>query len=251
MAPVDLPLPPESLRVWVGPFSNAELFARSGEEMARSIIASCHACPNSRILEVGCGCGRLSRAFAGYLSSAGSYAGFDVAPVLIEWCKQHLEPLLPNFRFSLADLRAAAHNPTGAMAASRFRFPFAANAFDVAVVSSVFTHMLAEEIENYVAELTRVLQAGGYCFMTVFLFDADADRAVAAGTTAFDFRHAIGPCLTFDRECPQEGVACRKQWFLELLDRSGFRLDPVRSGNWRQVRSYEISQDVVVARKHS
>ncbi len=249
MAPATLPVPPESLRVWVGPFSDAELFARSGEEMVRSIVALCHVSPNSRILEVGCGCGRLTRAFAGYLSPAGSYEGFDVAPVLIEWCKQHLEPLLPHFRFSVADVRAAGHNPAGAVAASSYCFPFPANTFDVAILSSVFTHMLPEEIENYVAQLARVLKTDGRCFITALLFDDEAERAVAEGTTIFNFRHPIGPCLAFDRECPQEGIPCPKPWLCGVLERNGFRVDVVELGNWRQVRSYQVSQDIVVAER--
>src|SRR5262249_54094472 len=123
MTPAKLPLPPESLRVWVGPFSDPDLFGRSADEMARSIVGLCRLSPGSRILEVGCGCGRLARAFAGYLGPTGSYEGFDVAPTLVDRCKQHLEPLLPNFRFSLADIRAPGYNPTGAVAASAYRFP--------------------------------------------------------------------------------------------------------------------------------
>src|SRR5437879_7506334 len=139
--PKVLPVPPERLRTWVGPFSDAELFAQSGAEMVAEIIEVCGLAPDARILEVGCGCGRLSRAFATYLNSEGCYEGFDVAAELIEWCQQHLEPQLPNFRFSHADVRAAGHNPEGTVVGAAFRFPFANSAFDLAVVSSVFTHM--------------------------------------------------------------------------------------------------------------
>jgi ubiquinone/menaquinone biosynthesis C-methylase UbiE len=247
--PKSLPLPPENLRAWVGPFSDAELFARSGAEMVAEIVKMCGLAPGARVLEVGCGCGRLSRAFAGYLSSEGNYEGFDVAAELIEWCQQHLEPQLPNFRFSYADVRAAGHNPDGAVAGTAYRFPFADSTFDPAVVSSVFTHMLPEEIENYVAELSRVLKPDGRCFMSVFLFDNAAEVAVVQGSTIFDFRHPIGPCLAFDRDHPEEGIACQKQWLLELIERCNFRIDAVKIGNWRQVRSYQVSQDYVAARK--
>ena len=109
--------------------------------------------------------------------------------------------------------------------------------------------MLPDEIENYVAQLSRVLKPDGRCFMSVFLFDSEAEAAVAKGSTIFDFRHPIGPCLTFGRERPDEGIACGKPWFLKLIERNGFRIDVVRPGNWRRVRSYQISQDYVVARK--
>jgi SAM-dependent methyltransferase len=250
MASLELPVPPESLRIWVGPFSDPELFARSGEQMLNDIVGVCGLPPDSRVLEIGCGCGRLSRAFARYLSPQGRYEAFDVARVLIEWCQQHLEPQLPNFHFFWADVRAGGHNPEGAMSGAAFRFPFSDDSFDLVVACSVFTHMLPDEIENYLAEVFRVLKTDGCFFMSVFLFDRDAETAVDTGSTIFDFRYPIGPCLTFDRERPEEGIACRKDWFLELIEASGFRVDGVQGGNWRQIRSPQISQDYVVARKH-
>ncbi|MGD0024622.1 MAG: class I SAM-dependent methyltransferase [Xanthobacteraceae bacterium] len=249
MSVVDLPVPPETLRVWVAPFSDADLFVRSGEEMVTQIKALCGLPPNAQVLEIGCGCGRLSRAFARYLNSEGRYEGFDVAPVLIKWCQQQLEPRLSNFRFLSTDVRAGGHNPGGAVSGAAFRFPYHDSSFDLAVVSSVFTHMLPDEIENYVAQIFRVLKPNGCCFISIFLFDSEAEMAVASGSTIFDFRYPLGPCLTFDSEHPAEGVACRKQWFLGLIERNGFHLEVVQLGNWRAIRSHQISQDYVVVRK--
>lgn len=39
------------------------------------------------------------------------YEGFDVAPPLVDWCKQQLEPLVANFRFSLADIELPVYTP--------------------------------------------------------------------------------------------------------------------------------------------
>jgi hypothetical protein len=72
---------------------------------------------------------------------------------------------------------------------------------------------------------------------------------VNSGTTIFHFRHSIGPCLTFDAEHPEEGVACEKTWFLGQVDLVGLRLANVRRGDWRERRSYAITQDYVVAHK--
>jgi len=246
---VALPMPPESLRVAVGPFCDPGLFARSGEEMAAEIISLCGLAPDARVLDLGCGCGRLSRALAGYLGSHGRYHGIDVAPELIDWCKWRLEPVLPSFHFSLADVHVPDFNPHGVIAATEYRFPFAADTFDLAIVSSLFTHMLPNEIAHYMAELSRVLKPRGRCFMSVLLFDEGAEVAVANGATIFDFRHPIGPCLTFDRDRPREGVACRDAWFFQLIDSQGLHIDVVKPGNWRRVRSYEIAQDYVVAHK--
>jgi SAM-dependent methyltransferase len=249
MIAASLPLPPRDLRIWVGPFSDPALFERSGEGMVRNIIRLCGLSPGSRILEVGCGCGRLARAFAGHMDPSGSYEGFDVVHALVDWCQRHLEPVLPNFRFSLADIHAPGYNPTGAVAANAYRFPFVANEFDAAVVSSVFTHMLADEIENYLAELGRVVKPDARIFITALLLDDAAVRAVAQGSTAFDLRHPVGPCMTFDPDHPREGIACPEAWLTDALGRNGFAIGSILRGNWRQVRSCEVSHDIVVARR--
>jgi SAM-dependent methyltransferase len=244
-----LPLPQETLRILVGPFSDPALFERGGDEQAADIAALCGVAPDAQVLDVGCGCGRLARALARYLGPAGRYEGFDLARELVAWCKQNLEPRLPNFRFSFADIHSRDRNPSGTVAAAGFRFPFAADTFDLAVLTSVFTHMMPDEIENYVGELARVLKPGGRGFISVFLFDREAEAAVASGSTIFDFRHPIGPCLTFNRDAPDDGIACRTEWFLALVRRHGLRVAQIRRGNRRDVRSYEIHQDYVVVRK--
>jgi hypothetical protein len=83
----------------------------------------------------------------------------------------------------------------------------------------------------------------------VFLFDLAAEIAVRNGTTIFDFRHQIGPCLTFHPQHPEEGIARGETWFFQAIGRSGLRVAEVRRGNWRNVRSYAITQDYVVAKK--
>jgi SAM-dependent methyltransferase len=246
---IDLPVPPEELRIRVGPFSDAGLFERSGDRQAAEIVDLCEIGPDASVLEVGCGCGRLARAFARHLHPRGRYCGFDVSRAMVAWCRENLQARLPGFRFTPVDVYAADQNPAGLIQAARFSFPYADGAFDAAIVSSVFTHMLPDEIETYTAEVARVLKRGGRCYVTAFLFDEAGAAAVAGGTTIFDFRHPIGPCLTFDREHPERGIACRKQWLLGLLERHGLRVGVVRNGTWRSVRSYEVVQDCVVATK--
>lgn len=240
-------VPPERLRVRVGPFSDAALFLQSGDQMVAEIIDLCAIRPATSVLEVGCGCGRLSRPLADYLTPPGSYDGVDVSAEMIDWCQRHLRS--PNFRFARVDVRSPDQNPGGSIEAAALSFPYGDCTFDVAIVSSVFTHLLPGEIERYVWELARVLKTAGRCFITAFLIDEGAEAAVATGTTIFDFQHPVGPCLTFDREHPEAGIACRKPWLLGLLDRAGFEINTIRNGTWRIVRSYKITQDYLVTTK--
>jgi len=215
--------------------------------MAAEIIDLCEIRPDASVLEVGCGCGRLSRAFGEYLNPLGSYDGLDVSADMIAWCERHLR--LPNSRFTWVDVHSPDQNPRGSIKGAALSFPYEDYKFDAAIVSSVFTHLEPGEIERYISELVRVLKPASRCFITAFLIDEEAEAAVASGATIFDFRYPIGPCLTFDREHPEAGIACKKHWLLGLLDRSRLEVNLIRNGTWRFVRSYEVFQDYVVTTK--
>src|SRR5215471_15421480 len=140
-----LPLPPENLRVWVGPFADADLFSESGQETVRSILSLCDLMSDARVLEIGCGCGRVAAALAAYLSDKGRYDGFDVAAPLINWCREELEPRLPQFHFRLADdVLAGGHNPAGHKQAATFAFPYAKNSFDLPILCTTLTQILPD-----------------------------------------------------------------------------------------------------------
>jgi ubiquinone/menaquinone biosynthesis C-methylase UbiE len=247
--PESIPVPPESLRVAVGPFANEDLFRSSGEWTVADIADLCGLGHDDRVLEIGCGCGRLARSLVPRLAPEGRYEGFDVAQEPVQWCRRNIASRAANFHFRWVDVQAGGHNPDGAIPSAAFRFPYPDRAFDLVIVASVFTHMRADGIERYLRETARVLKPGGRCFVTALLFDRAAERAVAERTTIFDFRHAIGPCLTFDPACPEEGIAFREEWFSDVLREAGLEIETVRRGNWRTKRSYEISHDHIAVRK--
>ncbi|MGH3031632.1 MAG: methyltransferase domain-containing protein [Gaiellaceae bacterium] len=66
-----------------------------------------------RVLDVGCGPGRLALALAPWLAECGSYEGFDITPDDIAWCKAEIEPRWPGAHFQLAPVRNAYYNPAG------------------------------------------------------------------------------------------------------------------------------------------
>ena len=112
----------------------------------------------------------------------------------------------------------------------------------------ILSSILPEAIK-FLRETVQVLQPGAPAFISLFLFDETAAKAVNSQTTLFDFRHRIGSCLTFDPVHPEEGIACDEAWFLEEVNRAGLQLSTVHRGDWREVRSYLITQDYVVATK--
>jgi SAM-dependent methyltransferase len=243
----DLPVPPREMRLWVGPFGNEELFRRSGRETVALLESMCELRPDHAVLDVGCGCGRVALALADFLSPAGRYLGFDAGLPPVEWCKEHIEPRRPNFRFVHVDVRHPGYHPGGTVSPEVFPFPCESATFDIVLLSSIFTHLLPAAVEAYTREVARVLRPGGRCLISYLLMNEAAREAVATGATIFDFRHWLGPCATFAPGEPTEGLAYREDYALGLLRASGLEVEEVRYGDWRRVRSYEIQHDWVAA----
>src|SRR5206468_8133452 len=77
-----------------------------------------------------------------------------------DWSSDVCSSDLPHFHFQFVDVVAGAHNPEGKLQGAEFTFPYPTDTFDIALASSVFTHMLPGGVEHYVAETARVLKPG-------------------------------------------------------------------------------------------
>lgn len=100
------------------------------------------------ILDFGCGCGRIIRAFKLHLPSHKLF-GTDIDPEAIEWLKANYS--------SIAEFALNPHMPP---------MPYESNTFDFVYAISIFTH-LPEEIQfAWLEDLRRVTKPGGYLILT-------------------------------------------------------------------------------------
>lgn len=172
VAPESIPLPPEEYMDLVcGAHADVKsTFINVGQRMREDLDAYGLVFEGCRLLDVGCGCGRLARNLIN--DSLKSYTGFDRHRGMIDWCRSHIAPRAPHFSFRYFDLRSiyqSVDSQSGSIAAQSFQFPFDDNSFDVAILMSVFTHMPLQEIHHYLKELYRVLDKEGKVLLTVFL----------------------------------------------------------------------------------
>jgi SAM-dependent methyltransferase len=126
--------------------------------------------PGDRVLDIGCGPGRIAADLTRHLPR-GSYEGFDVVPESIAWCRRRITPRHPAFRFTLVDV----DNPRCGRAAAGFGFPYLDDDFDLAFAVSVFTHLRPTESEAYLREEARVLRPGGRLVSTFFLLNEESE----------------------------------------------------------------------------
>jgi SAM-dependent methyltransferase len=225
-------------------------FAETGDEFLGHFRELAGLEPGERVLDVGCGIGRMARPLAGYLDPAnGSYEGFDVHGEAIGWCRRRYGRAHPNFHFVLADLFNRRYHPGGAHSASEYRFPYDDGSFDLVIATSVFTHLLEEEAEHYLAESARVLAPGGRLFATLFLLDAVSRAKIAAGEAGLPFLDAGEHVAVVSDEMPEEAVAYDARWVAERLSAHRLEVGELRPGTWSGREDGLSLQDIVVARR--
>jgi SAM-dependent methyltransferase len=190
----------------------------------------------------------MARPLAGYLNEAGSYDGFDVNRDGIGWCRRRYRRH-PSFRFQVADLFNARYNPAGRYRADEYRFPYQDGSFDVAVLTSVLTHLLQDECEHYLAEVARVLAPGGRMLATFFLLNDTSRALIAEGQAGLAFTDADEVVAVVDEAVPEEAVAYADEWVFETLRRHDLVLTQVHPGSWCGREEFVSFQDVVVASK--
>jgi cyclopropane fatty-acyl-phospholipid synthase-like methyltransferase len=140
------PIPPSELRA-ITAAPEEELFLWTGlADLANLLQNYDRTTPGPlaeklRILDFGCGCGRMTR----YLNSIDSVEahGTDANPDLAAWCQEHLDRV---------------HT---ALNAAQPPMPFPDASFDLVYALSVFTHLSEERSHEWLADVARVLVPGG------------------------------------------------------------------------------------------
>ncbi|MHC4272600.1 MAG: class I SAM-dependent methyltransferase [Planctomycetota bacterium] len=165
-----LKLPPASLRRCTKEFKDDRYFMDSARKEAVRLVKHCGLSPADRVLDLGCGAGRLPLGILDVVGTVRGYEGIDVDRHAIEWCRCWIAEDYPEFRFTRLDVHNDRYNPAGSIRLDgRFRFDFPDNHFDVIYLYSVLTHMKAADTRVYLGELRRLLAPKGAIFLTAYL----------------------------------------------------------------------------------
>ncbi len=206
--------------------------------------------PDDRVLDVGCGCGRMAVPLMRYLSPRGSYEGFDVMQVGIDWCLRRITPRDPRFRFRHANIFNQYYNPGGKCQPTEYRFPYPDGHFDFVFLTSVFTHMLADDMRHYLAEIARVMAPGGRCLISYFILNPQSEALMDAGKSAFAPRIPRPDCVILREDKPEETVAYQESLIRGCFTGNGLAIaEPIRYGSWSGRPDFLTFQDLVVAKK--
>ena len=187
----------------------------------------CDARRESRVLELGCGHGRLAHGLLHYLRHPGYYRGLDVDREQIEAAQERIQRLSPAFQFVWADVYNRQTNPSGCLKAESFVFPFETGTFDVVFAASLFSHLLPDETRNYFLESRRILVSGGKCLFSFFVLDYYRGKGTSV-SPLYEFEHAFpghtGVAVR-DREHPDVLVGYSLERISEYAKQAGLTGD--------------------------
>lgn len=146
-----LPVPPPRLIVRVAGTADVDWFLEGGRLGAASVRGALLRQGIAldglgAILDFGCGCGRVTRNWAGL--SGVQVAGTDLSRPAVDWCRRYL----PFARFEENGLTPP--------------LVFDDGSFDLVYALSVFTHLTADLQLAWRDELRRVLRPGGHLLVT-------------------------------------------------------------------------------------
>jgi len=242
----DRTAPPAYLRKYIGEGDYHEI----GQRFLRYHIEIAKLRPDEKVLDVGCGIGRMAAALTGYLNDEGRYDGFDVVKRGIIWCRRHIGRKHPNFRFAHSDVYNKAFNPGGKSTAAEYQFPYSDASFDYVFLYSVFTHMITRDLVNYTKEIARVLKPGGRCLITYFLLNDESIASIERKTSAFEFKPYSEESRSISQETPEFALAYDEQFIAAQYDQHGLALQrPIHYGSWSKRADFLDFQDIVLAVK--
>jgi SAM-dependent methyltransferase len=140
--------PEKSRPVWTDPDAYDTYMGRWSERLAKPFLAIADIAPGSRVLDVACGTGVLTKA----LAEAGAHViGMDASEGYLGGARQHRSH--PNIAYEVGDIR---------------QMRFDDDLFDAAV--STLALDVLPEIEQVVAEMMRVTRPGGLVASGVHVF---------------------------------------------------------------------------------
>lgn len=201
---------------------------------------------NNNFLDIGSGIGRVAIPLSNFLK--GNYEGFDLIDIGINWCKKNISLKHSNFSFKKVflfnDLYQGKYD-----SAADFIFPYPDNYFDTACATSVFTHMIDIEVENYLEQTLRVLKENGILVASFFILDEESMELMK--NKALNFKYKKDNSYYISEKSISANVAFQKDYLVNMINQKGFKIIKYDKGFWcgRSKLDANRYQDILVLQK--
>lgn len=241
------PLVPPRSKIFIGDGD----YLKTGDEFMKYFKEFGGLKPNHKVLDVGCGIGRMAVPLTKYLSKDGEYYGFDIVKMGIDWCKKNFTDKYPNFNFEHIDIYNKHYNPNGIGKSSDYKFNYKDSFFDFVFLTSVFTHMRSTDINRYLAEISRVMKPDGRCLITFFLLNAESTSLIIKEKSTQNIIYKLDDnSFTKDKNVPEKAIGFNEDYIKELFYKNDLNIiQPIHYGSWCGRTNFVSYQDIIVAEK--
>lgn len=222
-------------------------FIQSGQKFTELLTEYCDLSSESKILDIGSGIGRLAIPLTEVIKEKGSYQGFDVVEKGIKWCQKHISQSHPHFSFMHVDLANSLYKNAG-LNATDFDFPYMEEQFDLSASISVYTHLLPNELKNYLKETRRVGRRSSKHLASFFLYESKSELT---HNPEFQFKFPNEECFLMDEKVPHANVAYEKSYLFDLIEKKyGYKILHYLPGNWHNREEETVDfQDILIYQK--
>ena len=205
---------PHRMCRYIGPvYGTNALYLAGAEAEAIRVINHMGARGTSRVLDIGCGQGRLATGLHRILGDDIRYLGLDIMEPSVEWCRLNITSQHPSYKFRLLDVFNARYNPDGrVMIDENFRFDVPDKSVDIVFLFSVFSHMTDTDAALYLRDAHRMLDDGGYMFFTTYFEDDVPDWV----------ENPEGYICKWDRAL--HGVRYNRGYLIKMVKDAGFEI---------------------------
>ena len=214
-------LPPNRFRLRIGSgtrllFNQHEYLLSGGASVAIKIFAIGLARFDSKIVDIGSGCGALASTLQRADAFVGTYTGIEVDLEMVDWCNERLSD--GRFRFLHADVYSRLYNPSGSR--GPYTIPLDGGTYQLVMGESLFTHLLEDQVRRYIEESHRLLEDGGHISMSVFCIDDMSSRGYLGGRWTFSRR--LGNAYVENLKYPEAAVAYERAYLEANVRAAGF-----------------------------
>jgi cyclopropane fatty-acyl-phospholipid synthase-like methyltransferase len=229
--------PPDSLIKLVGS-PTLEAYLAMGNRYAKTLFEGLYS-DNSKILDAGCGSGRIARHLADHLdeTAGGVYHGFDIVSAAIDWCNENISSVYNNFNFKHIDIKNDHFNPTGSIESLENvildDLNYKENYFDFIFAASLFTHLQKEELESYLKQLYVIAKPGCKLYLTFFTCDSIETFESLIHPNDHEYFQASDVSYVADKSNPTGLVIYKLNYLKAIFNHVGFKVLDIPDTCWQ------------------
>jgi SAM-dependent methyltransferase len=231
-------IPPNHMRIRIGVgnriLANHVIFVTGSKDFWMHAFHAGLCRLDSTIIDIGSGCGRYAHPLRDYHFKSerfsGRYIGIDIDEEMLEWCRRNFDAERFTFHQSIHASKAYRVN-ANSNGHTYYELPVEDASADFVFSTSLFTHLLEQELINYCQESYRVLKPGGH--MSMFCFSMDHPPPTFGDRHTF--RHRMGNAYVESLQSPEAAVAYHESFLFEVARQVGFRSAEIQTaaGDWQ------------------